>query len=103
MARVLRLTRLLFAHKAFELIGIISFDIIPAAVYVILMLLFLMYTFSSLGVILYGGSEFKHKWNYLANAPSLLASLLVSCYSDHTRSKESSILSLVASKRFRGK
>ena len=55
MARVLRLTRLLFAYKAFELIGIISFDIIPAAVYVILMLLFLMYAFSTLGVILYGG------------------------------------------------
>jgi two pore calcium channel protein len=57
MARVLRLTRLLFAVKAFELVGIVSVDIIPAAGNVILMLLFLMYFFSALGTILYGGSK----------------------------------------------
>jgi hypothetical protein len=57
MARVLRLTRLLFAYKAFEMVGIISVDIIPAASNVILILLFLMYTFAALGTMLYGGRE----------------------------------------------
>ncbi|KAG7339291.1 ion transport protein [Nitzschia inconspicua] len=55
MARVLRLTRLLFTYKAFEMVGIISVDIIPAASNVILILLFLMYFFSALGSLLYGG------------------------------------------------
>ncbi len=55
MARVFRLIRLLFAYKAFEMVGIISVDILPAAANVVLILLFLMYFFAALGTILYGG------------------------------------------------
>lgn len=58
MARVLRLLRLLFAYKAFEMVGIISIDIIPAASNVVLILLFLMYSFAAVGTLLYGGCEF---------------------------------------------
>ena len=46
------------AFDAFALIGTVSVDIIPAATNVILMLLFLMYSFASLGTMLYGGSRF---------------------------------------------
>jgi two pore calcium channel protein len=96
MARVLRLARLLFAYKAFELIGIVSCDIIPAAVYVILMLLFLMYAFSSLGVILYGGSESRSERNSfdcLAAFPHIFAH----GHSDYEGPKESSFIRIVAS------
>lgn len=55
MARVLRLGRLLMAIPAFQLFGTISVEILPAAVDVILVLFFLMYFFSAMGVILYGG------------------------------------------------
>ena len=57
MARVLRLSRLLMAFDAFQLVGTISVDIIPAAQNVILNLVFLMYGFASLGTALYGGSK----------------------------------------------
>lgn len=46
------------AFEAFQLVGTISVDIIPAAQYVLLNLLFLMYAFASLGTALYGGSKF---------------------------------------------
>jgi len=55
MARVLRLVRLLTAMKRFQLIGAISAEILPAARSVVLMLFFLMYLFSVVGMHLYGG------------------------------------------------
>jgi len=55
MARVLRLGRLLFRMKRFRLFGLISLEIIPAATSVFMVLLFIGYFFSSLGMLLYGG------------------------------------------------
>lgn len=55
MARVLRLIRLLFALKRFQLIGMISGEILPIAGNVILALFFIMYVFAVIGVHLYGG------------------------------------------------
>ena len=55
MARVLRLTRLLFNRERFQLFGHISLAIIPAATSIFIVLLFLFYMFSSLGVYLFGG------------------------------------------------
>jgi Ion transport protein len=66
MARVLRLSRLLMAFEAFQLVGTISVDIVPAAQYVIMNLLFLMYTFASLGTALYGGSKLTPERHFLA-------------------------------------
>lgn len=43
------------AFEAFQLVGTISVDILPAAQNVILNLLFLMYAFASMGTFLYGG------------------------------------------------
>eukprot|EP00970_Alexandrium_tamarense_P010420 scaffold2107_cov192-Alexandrium_tamarense.AAC.47 len=56
MARVLRLSRILFAIEAFQMIGAISLDIIPAASSVLMILLFLGYLFSLLGMMLLGGA-----------------------------------------------
>ena len=55
MARVLRLTRLLFNRERFQLFGHISLAIIPAATSIFIVLLFLFYMFSSLGVLIFGG------------------------------------------------
>jgi two pore calcium channel protein len=55
MARVLRLIRLLTAMKRFQLIGMISAEILPEAASVMLVLFFLMYFFAALGMQLYGG------------------------------------------------
>jgi two pore calcium channel protein len=55
MARVLRLGRLMMVVPAFQLIGTITAEILPAAVDVIMLLFFLMYWFAAMGLILYGG------------------------------------------------
>mmetsp|Transcript_36993 Transcript_36993/g.41654 ORF Transcript_36993/g.41654 Transcript_36993/m.41654 type:complete len:840 (-) Transcript_36993:136-2655(-) len=55
MARVIRLGRLLFAMKVFRTFGTITFDILPAASNVFMILLFIVYFFASIGVFLYGG------------------------------------------------
>jgi len=55
MARVLRLARLLFMLKPFQLIAKISLEIIPMASHVIMLLFCILYLFASLGVYLYGG------------------------------------------------
>lgn len=55
MARVLRLGRLLFSIKQFRLFGYISLEIIPPAASVFMVLLFIGYFFSSLGMLLFGG------------------------------------------------
>lgn len=54
-ARVLRLMRLLTALKPFQLIGLISAEILPAASSVILVLFLILYFFAALGMQLYGG------------------------------------------------
>ncbi|MGK3745810.1 MAG: hypothetical protein ACI8RD_008179 [Bacillariaceae sp.] len=59
MARVLRLGRLLFAIKAFQMFGTITVDIIPAASSVFMILFFVEYFFASMGVFLYGGCKFS--------------------------------------------
>lgn len=66
MARVCRLIRLLFALKAFQMFGAISIDILPAARSVFLILLFVMYFSSSLGVFLYGGVITRDPANHLS-------------------------------------
>ena len=55
MARVLRLLRLLFAMKPFQVIVGISMDILPLAANVLLLLFCIMYTFAALGMYLFGG------------------------------------------------
>ncbi|KAL7540597.1 hypothetical protein ACHAWF_006726 [Thalassiosira exigua] len=55
MARVFRLSRLLFAVEQFRLYGIVSLAIIPPATSVLLALLFIAYFFASLGLLLFGG------------------------------------------------
>lgn len=55
MARVFRLGRLLMTIPAFQTLGAITAEILPAAVEIIMLLFFLMYGFAALGVILYGG------------------------------------------------
>lgn len=55
MARVLRLSRLLFALKPFVLIAKISLEIIPMASHVLLLLFCILYLFAALGMYLYGG------------------------------------------------
>jgi len=55
MVRVVRVARLLFSSPAFQMFGIISFDILPAARSVFMILLFLGYIFASVGMFLYGG------------------------------------------------
>jgi two pore calcium channel protein len=55
MARVLRLLRLLFALKYFQVIGGISAEIMPLAANVILLLFCIMYVFAALGMHLFGG------------------------------------------------
>eukprot|EP00584_Thalassiosira_punctigera_P014654 CAMPEP_0172548632 /NCGR_PEP_ID=MMETSP1067-20121228/17872_1 /TAXON_ID=265564 ORGANISM="Thalassiosira punctigera, Strain Tpunct2005C2" /NCGR_SAMPLE_ID=MMETSP1067 /ASSEMBLY_ACC=CAM_ASM_000444 /LENGTH=816 /DNA_ID=CAMNT_0013335873 /DNA_START=47 /DNA_END=2497 /DNA_ORIENTATION=+ len=55
MARVLRLSRLIFAIDSFRVFGVISLDIIPAASSVFLVLLFIAYSFATVGMLLFGG------------------------------------------------
>ena len=55
MARVLRLVRVLVAMKQFQVIGSTFIDILPAARRILLFLFSIMYIFSSLGMILFGG------------------------------------------------
>mmetsp|Transcript_2156 Transcript_2156/g.5063 ORF Transcript_2156/g.5063 Transcript_2156/m.5063 type:complete len:802 (-) Transcript_2156:128-2533(-) len=55
MARVLRLSRLIFTIEKFQVFGIISLEIIPAATSVFVVLLFLVYSFAAIGMILFGG------------------------------------------------
>ena len=59
MARVLRLGRLLIAFNSFQMFGMITVDIIPAASSVFMILLFILYFFASVGVLLYGGCKFS--------------------------------------------
>lgn len=66
MARVLRLLRLLTAMQSFQMIGMVSAEIIPDASNVILILFFLMYFFSTLGMHLYGGQITRDPGNPLA-------------------------------------
>ena len=55
MARVLRLVRVLVAMKQFQVIGSTFIDILPAARRIILFLFSIMYIFSSLGMMCFGG------------------------------------------------
>jgi two pore calcium channel protein len=66
MARVLRLIRLLTAMKRFQLIGIISVEILPAASSALMVLFCIMYFFSALGMHLYGGLITRDPANSLA-------------------------------------
>jgi two pore calcium channel protein len=68
MARILRLGRLLMSVPAFQMIGKISAEILPAAVGVIMLLFFLMYWFAALGMILYGGLITRDPSNPLSYA-----------------------------------
>jgi len=68
MARVLRLVRLLMMVPAFQLLGAIIAEILPAAQDVILLLFFLMYCFAALGMILYGGMITRDPLNPLSHA-----------------------------------
>ena len=68
MARVLRLVRLLMIVPAFQLLGAIIAEILPAAQNVILLLFFLMYWFAALGMILYGGMITRDPANPLSHA-----------------------------------
>lgn len=68
MARVLRLGRLLFASRAFKIIGTIAIEILPAARSVALLLFFVMYCFSASGMLLYGGMITRDPSNPLSYA-----------------------------------
>ena len=77
MARVLRLGRLLIAFNSFQMFGTISVDIIPAASSVLLILLFILYFFASLGMFLYGGCKF-------VDSSDLSNVCLLSCLGTHS-------------------
>lgn len=66
MARVLRLIRLLTAMKRFQLIGMISAEILPEAASVMTVLFFTMYFFAALGMQIYGGLVTRDPNNPLA-------------------------------------
>jgi two pore calcium channel protein len=68
MARVLRLVRLLMMVPAFQLLGAITAEILPAALNVLLLLFFLMYWFAALGMLLYGGMITRDPNNPLSSA-----------------------------------
>lgn len=68
MARVLRLVRLLMMVPAFQLLGAITAEILPAALNVLLLLFFLMYWFAGLGMLLYGGMITRDPNNPLSSA-----------------------------------
>jgi two pore calcium channel protein, plant len=68
MARVLRLVRLLMIVPAFQLLGAITAEILPAAIDVMLLLFFLMYWFAALGMLLYGGMITRDPANPLSRA-----------------------------------
>ena len=53
------MARLLFVTPAFQMFGIITFDILPAASSVFMILLFVGYIFASVGMSLYGGCKFS--------------------------------------------
>lgn len=55
MARVLRLSRLLFAMKPFQVIAGITAEIFPLSAHVLLLLFSIMYIFAALGMYLFGG------------------------------------------------
>eukprot|EP00521_Asterionellopsis_glacialis_P014788 CAMPEP_0195301872 /NCGR_PEP_ID=MMETSP0707-20130614/30087_1 /TAXON_ID=33640 /ORGANISM="Asterionellopsis glacialis, Strain CCMP134" /LENGTH=536 /DNA_ID=CAMNT_0040364959 /DNA_START=53 /DNA_END=1666 /DNA_ORIENTATION=- len=55
MVRVLRLSRLLVAMKQFQVIGNTCIEILPAVSRVFTLLFCIMYLFSTLGIILFGG------------------------------------------------
>jgi two pore calcium channel protein, plant len=55
MTRVLRLLRLLFSMKPFQVIVGISMEILPLAANVLLLLFCIMYMFAALGMHLFGG------------------------------------------------
>ena len=66
MARVLRLVRVLVAMKQFQVIGSTFIDILPAAKRILLFLFSIMYIFSSLGMILFGGLVTRDPSNSLS-------------------------------------
>jgi two pore calcium channel protein len=68
MARVLRLGRLLVSINAFQVIGTISAEILPAAKSVIMLLFFIMYLFAAMGMMLYGGMISRDPSNPLSFA-----------------------------------
>lgn len=68
MARVLRLGRLLMIFPAFQQLGSITAEILPAAMDIILLLFFLMYWFAALGMLLYGGMITRDPLNPLSSA-----------------------------------
>uniref|UniRef100_A0A7S4S586 EF-hand domain-containing protein n=2 Tax=Ditylum brightwellii TaxID=49249 RepID=A0A7S4S586_9STRA len=55
MARVLRLTRVIVAMPQFQVIGKTFLDIVPAAARIVLLLFIIMYSFSVVGMRLFGG------------------------------------------------
>ena len=64
----MRLGRILLSIPQFQVIGTISAEILPAAMHVITVLLFLMYGFAALGLILYGGLITRDPANPLSTA-----------------------------------
>ena len=68
MARVMRLGRIINNLRQFRTIGTIAAEILPAAIHVMTVLLFLMYLFAALGVLLYGGMITRDPANPLSTA-----------------------------------
>ena len=66
MARVLRLIRVLAATKSFQVLFIVSKEILPAASSVIYVLFATLYVFAALGVHLYGGMVTRDPANPLS-------------------------------------
>lgn len=67
MMRVLRLTRILFRLNRFRIFGLVSLEIIPAAKNVFLVLLFIAYSFTTIGLLVFGGKITRDPSNEVSN------------------------------------
>lgn len=68
MARVLRLVRVMAAMKSFQLIAVTFLKVLPAAKRITLLLFSIMYAFSALGMVLFGGKITRDPSNPLSEA-----------------------------------
>jgi len=66
MARVVRLVRLLLAFPAFQELGLVAGEILPAAKNVMVLLFFCTYAFATVGGILFGGMITRDPSNSLS-------------------------------------
>jgi len=67
MMRVLRLSRLLYRLNRFRIFGLISLEIIPAASNIFMILLFIAYFFSTVGMLVFGGKITRDPSNEVSN------------------------------------